>query len=80
MPDKYSLESVAAELKSLLGKGVLFLKYYCVGPEVDNACANPEARTVIMMENLCFHVKEEGKGKDASGNKIKADPAKTDAF
>ncbi|XP_041488128.1 phosphoglycerate kinase 1-like [Microtus oregoni] len=79
MPDKYSLEPVAAELKSLLGKDVLFLKD-CVGPEVENACANPAAGTVILLENLRFHVEEEGKGKDASGNKIKAEPAKIDAF
>ncbi|KAL6065256.1 hypothetical protein STEG23_013401, partial [Scotinomys teguina] len=79
MPDKYSLEPVAAELKSLLGKDVLFLKD-CVGPDVENACANPAAGTVILLENLRFHVEEEGKGKDASGNKIKAEPAKIDAF
>ncbi|KAK7796738.1 hypothetical protein U0070_016363, partial [Myodes glareolus] len=74
MLDKYSLEPVAAELKSLLSKDVLFLKD-CVGPEVKNACANPAAGT-----NLCFHVEEEGKGKDASGNKIKAEPTKIDVF
>ncbi|XP_052016765.1 phosphoglycerate kinase 1-like [Apodemus sylvaticus] len=78
MPDKYSLEPVAAQLKSLLGKDVLFLKD-CVGPKVENACANPAARTVILLENLCFHAEEEGKGKDASGNKVKAELAKVDA-
>ncbi|CAO2623338.1 Phosphoglycerate kinase 1 [Lemmus lemmus] len=66
MPDKYSLEPVAAELKSLLGKllppprDVLFLKD-CVGPEVENACANPAVGTVILLENLRFHVEEEAK-------------------
>ncbi|XP_035315317.1 phosphoglycerate kinase 1-like, partial [Cricetulus griseus] len=79
MPDKYSLEPVAAELKSLLGKDVLFLKD-CVGPEVGNAFASPAAGTVILLENLRFHVEEEGKGKDDSGNKIKAEPDKIDAF
>ncbi|KAH0502879.1 Phosphoglycerate kinase 1 [Microtus ochrogaster] len=79
MPDKFSLEPVAAELKSLLGKDFLFLKD-CVGPEVENACANPAAGTVILLDNLCFHVEEEGKGKDASGNKIKSEPAKIYAF
>uniref|UniRef100_A0A8D2H768 Phosphoglycerate kinase n=1 Tax=Urocitellus parryii TaxID=9999 RepID=A0A8D2H768_UROPR len=79
MPDKYSLEPVAAELKSLLGKDVLFLKD-CVGPEVEKTCANPPAGSVILLENLRFHVEEEGKGKDASGNKIKAEPAKVEAF
>ena len=60
-------------------RDVLFLKD-CVGPEVENACANPAAGTVILLENLRFHVEEEGKGKDASGNKVKAEPAKIDAF
>uniref|UniRef100_A0A4X2K689 Phosphoglycerate kinase n=1 Tax=Vombatus ursinus TaxID=29139 RepID=A0A4X2K689_VOMUR len=79
MPDKYSLEPVAAELKSLLKKEVLFLKD-CVGPEVEQACANPPNGSIILLENLRFHVEEEGKGKDASGNKIKAEPAKVEAF
>uniref|UniRef100_A0A4X1VWX9 Phosphoglycerate kinase n=2 Tax=Sus scrofa TaxID=9823 RepID=A0A4X1VWX9_PIG len=79
MPDKYSLEPVAVELKSLLGKDVLFLKD-CVGPEVEKACADPAAGSVILLENLRFHVEEEGKGKDASGSKVKADPAKIEAF
>ncbi|XP_035949460.1 phosphoglycerate kinase 2 [Halichoerus grypus] len=79
MPDKYSLEPVAAELKSLLGKDVLFLKD-CVGPEVEKACANPAAGSVILLENLRFHVEEEGKGQDPSGNKLKAQPDKIEAF
>ncbi|XP_006881981.1 PREDICTED: phosphoglycerate kinase 2 [Elephantulus edwardii] len=79
MPNKYSLEPVAAELKSLLGKDVLFLQD-CVGAEVENACANPAAGSVILLENLRFHVEEEGKGQDTTGKKIKADPAQVDAF
>ncbi|XP_056658887.1 phosphoglycerate kinase 1-like [Monodelphis domestica] len=79
MPEKYSLEPVAMELKSLLGKDVLFLKD-CVGPEVEKACADPPNGFIILLENLRFHVEEEGKGKDASGNKIKADPANVEAF
>ncbi|EDM01057.1 rCG41551 [Rattus norvegicus] len=78
VPDKYSLEPVAAEFKSLLGKDVLFLKD-CVGPEVENACANPAAGIVILLENLRFHVEKEGKRNNASGNKVKAEPAKIDA-
>uniref|UniRef100_A0A2K6UYB4 Phosphoglycerate kinase n=1 Tax=Saimiri boliviensis boliviensis TaxID=39432 RepID=A0A2K6UYB4_SAIBB len=79
MPDKYSLEPVAVELKSLLGKDVLFLKG-CVGSEVEKACANPAAGSVILLENVRFHVEEEGKGKDASGEKAEAEPAKIEAF
>ncbi|KAJ7408449.1 Angiomotin [Willisornis vidua] len=79
MPEKFSLAPVAVELKALLGREVSFLKD-CVGPEVEKACANPAAGSVILLENLRFHVEEEGKGKDASGNKIKADAAKVEAF
>ncbi|XP_003897770.1 phosphoglycerate kinase 2 [Papio anubis] len=79
MPDKYSLQPVAAELKSLLGKDILFLKD-CVGAEVENACANPAPGSVILLENLRFHVEEEGKGQDPSGKKIKAEPDKIEGF
>jgi len=79
MPDKYSLEPVAAELKTLLGRDVAFLKD-CVGPDVEAACASPAPGSVILLENLRFHVAEEGKGKDAAGNKTKASQEQIDAF
>lgn len=41
-----------------------------MGAEVEAACANPATGSVILLENLRFHVAEEGKGKDASGNKV----------
>lgn len=52
-------------------RDVTFLKD-CVGAEVESACANPPAGSVILLENLRFHVAEEGKGKDAAGNKASA--------
>ncbi|KAJ3589083.1 hypothetical protein NHX12_009931 [Muraenolepis orangiensis] len=79
MPDKYSLEPVVAVLKALLGKDVTFLKD-CVGPDVETACADPAPGSVILLENLRFHVAEEGKGKDASGNKTKASQGEIDSF
>ncbi|KAG8511951.1 Phosphoglycerate kinase 2 [Galemys pyrenaicus] len=79
MPEKYSLQPVAAELQSLLGKKVLFLND-CVGTEVEKACSRPPTGSVILLENLRFHVEEEGKGVDSSGNKVKAEPGKTEAF
>jgi phosphoglycerate kinase len=54
-----------------LGRDIVFLKD-CVGAEVEAACANPPAGSVILLENLRFHVEEEGKGKAADGSKIKA--------
>ncbi|KAG8553603.1 hypothetical protein GDO81_003481 [Engystomops pustulosus] len=79
MPDKYSLAPVAEELKTLLKRDVVFLKD-CVGADVESKCADPATGTIILLENLRFHVEEEGKGKDASGNKTKADPAQVEAF
>merc|ERR1719356_1324334 len=37
-------------------------------------------KPVMLLQNLRFNVKEEGKGKDAEGNKVKADPAKVTEF
>lgn len=50
-------------------RDVTFLKD-CVGAEVESACADPPAGSVILLENLRFHMAEEGKGKDAAGNKV----------
>ncbi|XP_015430272.1 PREDICTED: phosphoglycerate kinase isoform X2 [Dufourea novaeangliae] len=76
---KYTLKPVAEELKSLLGKEILFLND-CVGPEVEAACSNPAPGTIILLENLRFHVEEEGKGLGPDGNKIKADKDKVLEF
>ncbi|CAH0764942.1 unnamed protein product [Bemisia tabaci] len=76
---KYSLKPVADELKTLLNKDILFLND-CVGPEVEKACADPPCGSVILLENLRFHVEEEGKGVDPSGNKIKASSEAVKAF
>lgn len=76
---KYTLAPVAAELKTLLGKDVTFLPD-CVGPEVEAACKDPAPGSIILLENLRFHVEEEGKGVDANGAKVKADPAKVKEF
>jgi len=69
---KYSMQPVVAELEKLLSRPVKFLKD-CVGEEVEAECANPAPGTLILLENLRFHVEEEGKGVDEKGNKIKAD-------
>lgn len=76
---KFTLAPVAEELKTLLGCDVTFLPD-CVGSEVEAACADPAPGSVILLENLRFHVEEEGKGVDASGAKVKADPAKVAKF
>eukprot|EP00047_Mylnosiga_fluctuans_P002644 m.225316 g.225316 ORF g.225316 m.225316 type:complete len:436 (-) comp11249_c0_seq1:49-1356(-) len=76
---EYSMKGVAVELEKLLGKSITFLSD-CVGAEVEAACADPAAGSVILLENLRFHVEEEGKGVDAAGNKTKASKEQTTAF
>nr|QBH73951.1 phosphoglycerate kinase [Essigella californica] len=69
---KYSMKPVADELKKLLNKEITFLSD-CVGPDVEKACADPAPGSIILLENLRFHLEEEGKGVNAAGEKIKAD-------
>jgi len=76
---KFTLAPVAAELKTLLGRDVKFLSD-CVGAEAEAACEDPASGSVILLENLRFHIEEEGKGVNAEGGKIKADPAKVKVF
>jgi phosphoglycerate kinase len=76
---KYSLAPVAKVLKEKLGKEVMMLSD-CVGPEVEKACLDPAPGTVILLENVRFHVEEEGKGVDKDGSKIKASADQVQAF
>ncbi|KAL8558025.1 hypothetical protein ACOMHN_057892 [Nucella lapillus] len=77
--DKFSLKPVVAELNKLLGKEVTFMND-CVGKEVETACANPAPGSVFLLENLRFHVEEEGKGVGSDGQKTKASPDAMKAF
>jgi phosphoglycerate kinase len=76
---KYSLKPIAAELEKLLGRPVTFLDD-CVGPSVEAACAHPTPGSVILLENLRFHIEEEGKVKLEDGTSRKADTAAVAAF
>lgn len=61
---------VAKCLEAIVGKPVTFLSD-CVGAEVEAACADPAPGSVILLENLRYHVEEEGKGIDAAGEKVR---------
>jgi phosphoglycerate kinase len=76
---KYSLAPVAERLEELLGKPVRFLPD-CVGPEVEKACAALKPGDVALLENLRFHIEEEGKVKREDGSSVKADPEALTAF
>lgn len=78
--EKFSLQAVAEKLSELLGRPIRFLRD-CVGPEVEEACVQSKPGQVILLENLRFHIEEEGKVKDEkTGETLKADTAKLAAF
>jgi len=82
---KFSLQPVATELSRLLERPVQFVPD-CVGAEAEAACAADALQpgAVVLLENVRFHIEEEGKRKvvDADGNKStqKADPGRVAAF
>lgn len=77
----FSLKPVAEALEKLLGKPVKFLAD-CVGPAVEAACAPSVMKPgeIILLENLRFHIEEEGKVKNEDGTSVKADPKSVEAF
>ncbi len=77
--EKHSLRPVAARLAELLGRPVKFLDD-CVGPEVEKACAALKPGAVVLLENLRFHIEEEGKIKHKDGTSVKAEPEAVKAF
>lgn len=77
--DKYSLEPVVAELQALMERPVTFL-HNCVGQDVEQACSAPQPGSLILLENLRFHIDEEGKGKDESGQSVKSSKEQIELF
>jgi len=63
---EYTMAPVAKVLEQKLGVPVRFLSD-CVGPEVERACSDLKPGSVVLLENLRYHLEEEGKGatKDA---------------
>lgn len=77
--EKYSLKPVAEELEKQLGKKVIFLND-CVGPDVEQAVNSAPEGSIILLENLRFHIEEEGSVKHKDGTKTKADAANVTKF
>ncbi|MDE3084823.1 MAG: phosphoglycerate kinase [Verrucomicrobiota bacterium] len=69
---KFSLKPVAAELSKLLGKPVAFADD-CVGPIAEKVATALKPGQVLLLENLRFHIEEEGKVKLEDGSSKKAD-------
>jgi phosphoglycerate kinase len=66
-----TMRPVVDVLKQELQRDVTFLDD-CVGEEVENRCASASGGEIILLENLRFHLEEEGSGVDAEGKKVKA--------
>jgi len=77
--EKFSLKPIAAELEKLLGKPVAFMED-CVGPGAEKAAAALKPGQVLLLENLRFHIEEEGKVKLEDGTSVKAEKPAVDAF
>ncbi|KAJ3341702.1 phosphoglycerate kinase [Gonapodya sp. JEL0774] len=76
---KSSLKPVADEVSKLLGKPVTFLTD-CVGPEVEARVAAATGGEVILLENVRFHLEEEGSVKLKDGTKKTASKEEIAAF
>ena len=80
---KYSLKPVAEELAKLLNRPVAFAPD-CVGPATEAAAKALQPGEVLLLENLRFHIEEEGKVKiknaDGTETKIKAEESKVAEF
>src|SRR3954465_9797722 len=76
---EFSLKPVAAKLQELLGKPVQFVEE-CVGPKAEAACSALKPGGVILLENVRFHIEEEGKLKLEDGTKVVAEKEKVAAF
>lgn len=76
--EKYSLKQILPALEDTLQKKVQFLND-CVGHEVQEACKTASGGKLILLENLRFHLEEEGKGV-INEQKVKAEPAEVEKF
>lgn len=72
------MKPVLPALEDLLQKKVEFLND-CVGPDVERTCKSASNGKIILLENLRFHLAEEGKGV-INGEKVKASKDEVSAF
>lgn len=76
---KFTLQPVAEKLSEILGRPVQFLNA-CTGPEVEAVCQASQPGDIILLENVRFHIEEEGKRKNDDGSSEKASPDAIAAF
>ena len=66
---QFSMSPVVPALEDLLQRKVAF-QSDCVGADVEKACGEASDGKVLLLENLRFHMAEEGKGV-VDGQKVK---------
>ena len=76
---EFSMKPVLPALEDLVKRKVQFLDD-CVGSDVERVCGSASNGQVILLENLRFHLAEEGKGINPAGEKIKADKKDIESF
>ncbi|MFV0415379.1 MAG: phosphoglycerate kinase [Chthoniobacterales bacterium] len=76
---KFSLRPVAEKLSELLGRPVRFLEKI-LGGETEATCTALQPGQVVLLENLRFHIEEEGKSKNEDGTSTKAGVSAVEAF
>jgi len=76
--DQFSMRPVVPALEDLIQQKVSFLND-CVGSDVEKECHAAKDGKVVLLENLRFHVEEEGKG-EKNGEKVKASADEIAAF
>jgi len=76
---KFTLQPIATELSNRLSRPVTFLDD-CVGEKVTAAVNAGSDGSVFLLENLRFHIEEEGSVKAKDGTKTKANPASVEKF
>ena len=76
---EFSLKQIVPEVERQLGTKVAFAED-SVGSQTEELVNKTSGGDVVLLENLRFHVEEEGKGVDAKGEKVKADKAAVEKF
>jgi len=77
---EFSLKPIVPVLAKAFPQNHVTFLNDCVGPEVESHCSKLKAGEIVLLENVRFHVEEEGSGVDAAGKKIKADEAHVKKF
>ena len=76
---EFSMKPIVPALEDLVKRKVQFLND-CVGGDVERACSSASNGQILLLENLRFHLSEEGKGLNAAGEKIKAEKKEVENF